>query len=254
MAADQTILRHRRVDNSVQAITFPAPPMGITPTRSIIPNTIRLMAQHHALSATLRRRSGSGALKSMRREGFVPAVVYGKSEANQNIKINAREFATLLKESASEHVLVDLNLEGTKKLAMIQDVQHDALSGICLHADFHAISATETLHATVPVEIKGDAPGVKLGGLIEIVVHELHVACLPENLPETIVIDVSSLELGQAFHISDLVLPQGVKADGDPTLVVVVCTEPKVAVEAEAVAGPAEPEVLREKKPAADSK
>ena len=208
------------------------------------------MAQHHALSATIRRRSGSGALKAMRREGFVPAVIYGKSEASKTIKVNAREFATLLKSSASEHILVDLDLEGTKKLALLQDVQHDALSGICLHADFHVVSATETLHAVVPVEIKGDAPGAKLGGLVEIIVHELHVACLAENLPDTIVVDVSSLELGQALHVSDIALPKGVKADSDPALVVVLCAEPKVAVEADAAAGPAEPEVLREKKPA----
>lgn len=210
------------------------------------------MAQHHALSATLRRRSGSGALKAMRREGLVPAVVYGKSQANQNIKVNAKEFATLLKDSASEHILVDLDLEGTKVLAILQDVQHDALSGVFLHADFHAVSATETIHSVVPVETKGEAPGLKLGGLLEIQVHELHVACLPEDLPESIVVDVSSLALGQAVHVSEIALPKGVKIEADPSLVVVIVSEPKVAVEAEG--GPEEPEVLREKKPAAESK
>ena len=95
----------------------------------------------------------------------------------------------------------------------------------------------------------GEETGVH-GGLVEIIVHELHVACLAENLPDTIVVDVSSLELGQALHVSDIALPKGVKADSDPALVVVLCAEPKVAVEADAAAGPAEPEVLREKKPA----
>ncbi|MFM7182772.1 MAG: 50S ribosomal protein L25 [Verrucomicrobiales bacterium] len=209
------------------------------------------MAQNHALSATHRRRSGSGALKAMRREGLVPAVIYGKSEPAQNIKVNAREFATLLKDSASEHILVDLDLEGSKKLAILQDIQHDPISGGFVHIDFHAVSANETVHAQVSVEIRGESPGLKMGGMVEVLVHELDVACLPKDLPETFLIDVSNLELGGTIHVSELVLPQGVKVEMDPSLVVVHVTEPKVAVEeVAAAAGPAEPEVLREKKPA----
>ena len=185
----------------------------------------------------------------MRREGLVPAVIYGKSEPNQNIKVNAKEFAALLKDSASEHILVDLDLEGSKKLALLQDVQHDPLSGAFLHADFHAVSATETVHAVVRVEPKGDAPGLKLGGLLEILIHELTVACLPEDLPEVIEVDVSSLGLGQAVHVGEISLPKGVKCEMDPSLVVALVTEPKVAVES-TEGGSAEPEVLREKKPA----
>lgn len=206
------------------------------------------MAQHHALTATHRRRSGSGALKAMRREGLVPAVIYGKSEPAQNIKVNAREFATLLKDSASEHILVDLDLEGSKKLAILQDVQHDPITGAFVHADFHAVSANETVHALVAVEVKGDAPGLKMGGMVEILVHELSVSCLPNDLPETLVVDVSGLGLGESIHVNELKLPKGVKVDMDPTLVVVHVTEPKVAVEDTTAAGPAEPEVLREKK------
>lgn len=183
----------------------------------------------------------------MRREGLVPAVIYGKSEPAQNIKVNAREFATLLKDSASEHILVDLDLEGSKKLAILQDVQHDPITGAFVHADFHAVSANETVHALVAVEVKGDAPGLKLGGMVEILVHELSVACLPNDLPETFIVDVSNLGLGESIHVSDLQLPKGVKVDMDPSLVVVHVTEPKVAVE-DTATGPAEPEVLREKK------
>ena len=212
------------------------------------------MAQHHTLSATHRRRSGSGALKAMRREGLVPAVIYGKSEPAQNIKVNAREFGNLLKESASEHILVDLDLEGSKKLAILQDIQHDPISGIYVHIDFHAVAANETVHAMVVVEIKGEAPGLKMGGMVEVLVHDLSVSCLPHDLPETIVVDVSNLELGQSIHVSDLVLPKGVKVDMDPALVVVSVTEPKVAVEEVAATAPTEPEVLREKKPAEEKK
>lgn len=233
----------------VQPVVYP--PLGkLHPKAYFI--FIRLMAQHHALSATLRRRSGSGALKAMRREGLVPAVIYGKSRENINIKVQAREFAALLKQSASEHILVDLDLEGTKHLAVLQDVQHDSLTGFYLHADFHAVAANERIHAVVPVEVTGEAAGIKLGGLVEILAHELHVTCLAEDLPESIVIDVTALGLGQSIHISDITLPAGVKFDNmDASLVVILVSEPKVAVEASSA--PAEPEVLREKKPA-DSK
>ena len=185
----------------------------------------------------------------MRREGLVPAVVYGKSQESQNIKVNAKEFTTLLKASASEHILVDLDLEGSKKLAILQDVQHDPLTGTYVHADFHVVSATETVHAAVVVETTGEARGIKSGGILEVLVHELDVACLAENLPENITIDVSNLDLGDAIHVADLVLPKGVKVEMEPSLVVLHVSEPKVAVETEATAA-AEPEVLREKKPA----
>ena len=186
----------------------------------------------------------------MRREGLVPAVVYGKTQENLNVKVNAREFSALLNSSVSEHILVDLEIEGKKLLAMLQDVQHDPMTGALVHADFHAVSANETLHALVPVEVEGEAPGTKMGGLLEMMVHELSVVCLPDQLPDTVVVDVSDLQLGQAVHVSDLKLPEGVQVEMDPTLVVVVVSEPRVAVESEEGAGPAEPEVLREKKPA----
>jgi len=208
------------------------------------------MAQTNTLNATRRRRSGTGALKQMRREGLIPACLYGKTQENENIKVDAREFSALLNQSVSEHILVDLDIEGTVKLALIQQVQHDPLSGAILHADFHAVSATETIHSLVPVEITGDAPGAKAGGVLDVMIHEIDVTCLPKDLPEKIQVDVSALELGDAFQISDLKLPSGVSATGDPSLVLAIVHHARVADAEAAEGGPAEPEVMREKKPA----
>jgi large subunit ribosomal protein L25 len=208
------------------------------------------MATTQLLKVSLRRRTGSGALKAMRREGQIPAIVYGKSQSNLNIKVATRDFLALMKESSSEHVLVDLDIEGDKKLAMVQQVQHDPLTSGIVHVDFHAVSATETMHALVPVETVGECPGAKAGGLVEILVHEVAVSCLPKDLPDKIVIDLSQVELGESVHIGEIKWPEGVAPDMDSGVVVVLVAEPRTAVEEEGAPAASEPEVLREKKPA----
>ncbi len=212
------------------------------------------MADTNTLQATHRRRSGTGALKLMRREGLIPAIVYGKTTENENIKVNAREFEYLLHHSASENILVNLDIEGRKTLALIQDVQHDPMTSAILHADFLAVSANEAITAELPIETTGSAPGVKGGGVLDLVHFNVEVSCLPKDLPETIVVDISALEIGDAIKIADLKLPEGVSATGDPESVLIIIHEPKVADETEGTpeeegAASAEPEVIREKKP-----
>jgi len=214
------------------------------------------MAKKKLLHATLRKRSGSSLLKAMRREGLIPAVIYGKAQDNQNIKVEAREFSALLHQSASENILLNLDIEGEKQLAIIQDVQHDALAGTILHADFRAINEKERIHATLPVEAKGNAPGVKAGGMLDVQVRNIEVHCLPKDLPEMLTIDVSSLEIGDAFHVSEIPFPEGVEPTLDGQVVVAMVAPPRIAEEEEAeaiaaaaAAEDAEPEVLREKKP-----
>ena len=210
------------------------------------------MATTQALKATLRELTTTGGLRTIRRDGFIPAVVYGKSEPNLTIQVNAREFSNMLHHSATEHILVDLEIGSEKKLAMVQQVQHDPLSSSILHVDFHAISATEILHAVVPIEVIGESPGVKAGGLVELVLHEVGVACLPRDLPTSLKVDLSNLQLGEAIHVGELAFPEGVKPTMDPGVVVVLVAEPRAATEEDtaAAAAPTEVEVLREKKPA----
>ncbi len=192
------------------------------------------MSDNATLNATLRQRSGTGALKAMRREGFVPAVIYGAKQENINIKVDAKGFGELLKGSASENILVDLVIDGVKggaKLALIQDVQHHALSRQILHADFHAVSKTDTLHTTVPLHLTGVAKGVKNGGVLEHQIHEISVRCLPADLPEVIEVDVTAMKMGDALHVSDVKTPKGVEIDLDGDVVVALITEPRVGGE-----------------------
>lgn len=214
------------------------------------------MAKQQKLSAQVRTGIGRSAVNSIKKQGLVPAVVYAGKETPVALSINAREISNLLAHTTSEHVLVDLEIADggttTNRLALIQEVQHEPLKGSVLHVDFHAVKADELLHSTIPVETDGEPNGVKnFGGILEISMHSLEIECLPKDLPEVIRIDVSALNVGDAIHIRDLQLPEGVKAKADAELTVVRVAAPNVEIEAAPAEGSAGPEVIKEKKDAA---
>src|SRR6186997_1886032 len=133
------------------------------------------MSKAQALKAHTRKRSGSGALNSLRKEGLIPAVVYGKTQASFNVRLNRKEVETVLHHSAAEQILVNLTVEDLNQtmLALIQDVQHNPLTDTITHLDFHAIREDEIIHANIPLELVGEALGVKSGGLLEHLIHSL---------------------------------------------------------------------------------
>ena len=132
------------------------------------------MSTHVKLHAQKREAAGSGAAGRLRTQGIVPAVIYGADQDNYSIQIDSREFGTLLRGTNAENFLVDLQIEGAKektKLAMVQDMQQDPLSGQVTHIDFHAVNENQILSANVPLELTGEAVGVKEGGILD---HQLH--------------------------------------------------------------------------------
>ena len=208
------------------------------------------MANILEITAQTRKRSGSADVRRLRKEGLLPGVLYGRGTENQNLKVDAKSFSKILSGSASDNILVNLLIEGSsdKQLALIQQVQHDYLKGCLLHVDFHAVNMNEEIHAQVPVEPQGDPIGVRQGGLLEVMLHTVEVRCLPKDLPSSIPVDVTDLELGKSVHIGDLPLPSGVSAVLESDVVVMICLEPRVAeettdtaaAEAEPAAGEAE--------------
>jgi large subunit ribosomal protein L25 len=213
------------------------------------------MAKQQKLAAQKRETVGRSAVNKIKQQGLVPAVIYGAKEEPMKLTLNAREIGTLLSRATSEHVLVDLEIaDGASKssrLALIQEVQHHPLKRNVLHVDFHAVRADEKLHAEIPVEPTGEADGVKnFGGILEINLHSVEVECFPKDLPEIIIIDVSRLGVGDAIHIKDLQLPEGVTVRGDGELTVVRVAAPTVEIEpvAAATVAAASPEVIKEKK------
>jgi large subunit ribosomal protein L25 len=138
-------------------------------------------------------------------------------------------------------------------MAMIQQVQHDPVSGSVLHIDFHSVKMDEEITAQVVVEAQGDAEGVKAGGLLEQSMRSIEVSCMPKDLPEVIKVDVSALTIGDSIHVGQISLPAGVEALSDKELTVFLVAAPTVQEEEEAVAATVEgaatePEVLKEKK------
>lgn len=214
------------------------------------------------IKASPRTLTGGTGSKKLRQDGKIPAVIYGRETKPQSLQVEEHEFTDVMHHHASESLLVDLQLEGKSRLALVQEVQHHPLTRGVIHIDFHEVSEKETVHVTVPVETQGEAPGVKAGGVLEHVRHSLKIKARPRDLPETIFVDVSGLEVNRAVHVRDITPPAGVELDEDPEQVVVSCAAPRVEVEeapeeeAEpaAGAGAAEVEMIKEKKDEGEGK
>ena len=209
-----------------------------------------------ALRAYPRSRTKRIGLKSVRTNGRVPAVIYGRLNPPQNLELPSKELSDLIHDSVNENILVDLTVEGDGKstrLALVQEMQHHPLSGEVLHVDFHEVSATEKVTVQVPVETSGEPVGVKTGGgVLEHVLFRVRARALPKDLPTVLAVDVSHLDLGHSIHIGDIKPPAGVEILGDKKLVVIAVAMPKSeeeeAAEAAAAAATAEPEMIKEKK------
>jgi large subunit ribosomal protein L25 len=208
-----------------------------------------------ALKAFPRSQVQRAEVKKLRASGRVPATIYGRQAKPQNLEINAKEISDLIHHSVSENLLVDLSVENdarSKRLALVQEIQHHPLDGKVLHVDFHEISEDEKVTVQVPVETTGEAVGVKTGGgVLEHVLFKLKVRCLPKDLPEQIVVDVTNLEIGQSIHLGNVKTPEGVEILGDKHITVVAVAAPRAeeeVVAAEAAPAAGDVEMTKEKK------
>jgi len=189
------------------------------------------MAKQETLKAEKRDVKGTTASKRLRRAGVVPAVIYGgNSEAL--IQLDAKSFTDLTrKHSANFLVNIEVNGSGEKsKLAIVQDIQRNPLNGSLIHVDFRAVTENDTIHAVVPIELHGEPIGVKAGGLLEQLVHEIDIQCRPADLPEKIINDVEGIELGQTLKVSDLNLPKGVTVKMDGEVLVAIVNQTRASV------------------------
>ena len=201
------------------------------------------MAKPKILKAEERARTGSGVLKQMRREGYIPSVVYGGGSDVKNVKVHAKTFRDMLNHAASDSILVTLDLDNSDtQLAFLQDVQHNALSGEILHVDFLAVSQDTSITANIPLELVGEPEGVALGGQLEQMLHSLEISCLPKDLPENIEADVSALDIGDSINIGDVAFPEGVVPTLGEDVVVALVAKPRTAESEEEEAEGAEGE------------
>jgi large subunit ribosomal protein L25 len=209
------------------------------------------MAKQVKLSAERRTVTGRSAVRKLKAKGIVPAVIYGAKDKAEPLQVSRRDINAMLSHASGENILVELEIAGKSRLALVQEVQHAPLGGAILHIDFHAISMDEVIQADVPLEPTGIANGVKnMGGLLEHNLRSLAIECLPRDLPDIITVDVSALNIGDAIHVREIQLPNGVTTRVQPDLTAFSVLAPTVeeepvAAEVDAAAGP---EVIREKK------
>jgi large subunit ribosomal protein L25 len=202
-----------------------------------------------------REEVGKGAARSLRRKNMIPAVLYRAGDS-QPIKFSKKEFLQFINTTVSEQVMVNLQFgDGSNKLALMKDYQVEPAKGDLLHADFFEVSLTEEVRVSVRVSIVGDPIGVKRdGGILQYLLREVEVECLPDKIPGHIELDISGLEIGQSLHVSDIKLGEGIKILTAPDEVIVNVVAPaveEVAAPVEAAAAApeiTEPEVVKKGK------
>lgn len=206
-----------------------------------------------ALSAEKREQTNKSIMRGVRLAGGVPGVVYHKGDKSVSIQVNGKSLFQVLHTDAGRNVLIDLKIKNEKpekpRTVVVKELQHDPVRGDILHVDFHQISLTERITVNVPIVEQGEAPGVKNeGGILESPLRELHIECLPTDIPEHVEVDISELKLNQSIHVRDLKLPAALKVLNDPDMVIVQVKLVVVEEAAPLVEEAKEPEVITEKK------
>jgi large subunit ribosomal protein L25 len=202
---------------------------------------------------------GKNAARRLRRQGLVPGIVYGGKDGNIAVAVDPKALQKVLRSEAGRNTILKLDIAGAGATnAILKDLQVDPIKDSLLHADFYRIAMDVAIRVTVPINIRGEARGVKVdGGILELITREIEVECLPGDIPERIDVDVSELGLNGALRVSDLPANAKVKIleSADQVVVHVVSIKEEeapapaaVAVEGEAAAAPAEPEVLKKGK------
>ncbi|OGW84346.1 MAG: hypothetical protein A2987_06950, partial [Omnitrophica bacterium RIFCSPLOWO2_01_FULL_45_10] len=189
------------------------------------------------LKAESRTGAGKREAKALRAKGLIPAVVYKSGmKTALSLQIALRGLEEVLHTKAGENVIITLKISGKDKTikdktVLIKEIQRDPVSEKMLHVDFHEISLTEALKVNVPLAARGESIGVKAdGGILEHVMWEVQVECLPTAIPEKFEIDVSNLKIGNAVYVKDLPAVEGVKILNDPELIVMIVKPPKLEV------------------------
>ena len=191
------------------------------------------------LKAKTREEKGKGSARKARAEGFVPAVLYGEGEEPQKLVIDGKDFHTVVHTKARENVILDLKIEGARQgevKAIIREIQFHPVRREILHVDFQHISMTKEITVSVPIRIVGESIGVKTNdGILEVILREVEVECLPANIPDGIEVDVTELDIGHSLQVKDLHVENArITSDMDSTVLLIgaptVVEEPKVAV------------------------
>jgi len=199
------------------------------------------------LHAEIRKATGKGVARSLRRQGYIPAVIY-RAGKSLPLQIKRDDIVKFINSTRGEQVMIDLKLnDGSTKLSFLKEYQVDPVKGQLLHVDFFEVSLKEKVRVYVTVTLIGEPIGVKKeDGVLEQILNEIEIEALPDKIPPHIEVDVSELHAGDAIHVEDLALPEGVKCLNDPKDVIATVVKAATVEEAEEEAAEEveEPEVI----------
>ncbi|UCB46125.1 MAG: 50S ribosomal protein L25 [Spirochaetota bacterium] len=185
---------------------------------------------NRTLDIKKREATGKGAAKKLRREGYIPAIMYG-FKGNKSIAVSFNEFKRLFEE-IGEHAIVTLNLEGKEQIdVIVKDFQLDPVKRNIIHVDFFEIQRGQVLRTEIPIKITGTSVGIKKGGILEEFVRDIEIECLPKDIPDSIIIDITELDIGDSIHIRDIEVSDEIKIISNPDQVVLTIGIPSKIVE-----------------------
>ncbi len=192
--------------------------------------------EHIELKASPRGIMTKGELNQARKNGKVPAQLYGKEAEPMSIFLESEAFSSTAKR-LTKSMIIDLNLDGKKYSALMKEVQRANLSGEIIHIDFNLVGRGQKMRVRVPLHLSGIAKGVRDGGILEHAIHDIEVECQVESLPEKIEVDITELEANHALHLRDIAIPEGVRLLTNPETVIAIIKFARAEVE---TAAPAE--------------
>ncbi len=205
-----------------------------------------------SLSASSRSGVGKGVARSLRRDGRVPAVIYGHARAPQSLSVDARELGRLLGHVSADTTVIELEIDGTMSRTLIRDIQRHPVKRAIIHVDFQELVAGEKVTVNVPIVLTGTSVGVRLnGGILSHILQELEVLVDPANIPNKIEVDITNVNIGGSVHVDELPIPEGVEVLTDMRDTVLTVSASKASEETAAPAegaAAAEPEVIRKAK------
>ena len=204
------------------------------------------------LNANPRNDRGTGVARKLRQSGQVPAIIYGHSRQPQSLVIDTRELERLLERVSAASTVIELSIDGRTARTLIREIQRHPVKRSILHVDFQELVAGEKVTVSIPLVFVGSAAGVREGGILDQVMHELTIRVDPSNIPNHVDVDVGPLVIGHSIHVSELKIPDGVEVLDDEDATVCTVSAPRAsetpAAGVTVVEAAPEPELIRKPK------
>ena len=190
---------------------------------------------HVALTAQWRKETGKGAARTLRRQALIPGIFYGPEVDPVPLSLNYGDLEKLIRTGAGENVIIDLAIEtGESTLshrAMLKEIQLDPVKQTIMHVDLYEISLDKKIEVEVPIILTGTAKGVSDGGILQQVSRTVEISCLPDNIPDAFELEVTTLDIGDSLHVSDLKIPEGIEVLEEEELTIATVVPPTKAEE-----------------------